>query len=218
MGVVAALMLLFSACQSAPLETSSKMSPETIGHVYLSADGQRIEIVNPSEDTTRLLDWAFLRFREAGLVEPRISKIHFGSESPGCASRSGWTRQTDNGVEVAICLDDDRICQPGNGSPLTAPSKFCTLHELAHGWLIEYASEETRSAFLDHAGLDRWIPAEETPWHQRGVEYAAEVVAWGLMDDVLDLIRLESPDCEQLEARFTILTGIDPLVSCPAGE
>ena len=174
--------------------------------------------MNPSEDTTSLLDWAFLRFRTAGLLEPQITRIHFGSQIPGCGSRSGWTRQTETGIEVAICLDDDRICRHDGASPLTTPSKFCTLHELAHGWLIEHASEEIRLAFLDHAGLDSWIAAEETSWHQRGVEYAAEVVAWGLMDKGLDLIRLETPDCRQLEARFAILTGITPLVSCPADE
>ena len=213
--LLVALLLVTTACGTGPTTTTTGEAPIDGGRHYVTVDGQQIEVVNPSTDTVRLLDWAFSRFQAAGLLEPMVDRIHFGDETPGCTDRSGWTRQTDVGIEMAICLAADRLCQSGIGSPLRTPAKFCVLHELAHGWIIAHLSDETRAVFLDHVGLADWMAtSDETPWHRRGAEYAAEVVAWGLMDDLLELIRLETPDCIQLQTRFTILTGAIPLVRC----
>ncbi|MGI9598680.1 MAG: hypothetical protein ACR2QK_21125 [Acidimicrobiales bacterium] len=147
------------------------------------------------------------------MVEPKIEQIHFGPATAGCASRAGWARLT-NGVEVAVCLPGERICLDGVDSTLTNPAKFCGLHELAHAWLVQNVSAETEVAFLAHTGLDTWMTTEDTPWHKRGVEYAAETIAWGLMDTRLNLIRLADPDCRQIEIGFGLITGATPLVHC----
>lgn len=212
--VLVACMAVAAACQSGSETTLPSGTPGPAGAVFVTDGGQPIDLVGESPDGIRLLDWAFSRFATAGLDEPDIHRIHFGDQTPGCDSRAGWARVTDRGVEIAICAADDRLCREGPGSTLTVPARFCALHELAHGWLIEHASESVRSAFLDHAGLDVWTAGEETPWHRRGAEYAAEVVAWGLMDKLLRLIRIESPNCEHLEAGFIILTEAAPLVHC----
>ncbi len=52
------------------------------------------------------------------------------------------------------------------------------------------------------------------PWHRRGVEHAAETIAWGLMDLALPLTRLGGPGCAQAARGFAALTGADPLVGC----
>lgn len=96
----------------------------------------------------------------------------------------------------------------------TPTARFGLLHELAHVWLEQFSTEELRSAFLNATGLTTWGGAE-APWHQRGVEYAAEVLAHGLMDENVTLVRLGSPPCDQTRAGFTLLTGAVPLVGCP---
>ncbi|MEL7156441.1 MAG: hypothetical protein AAFN30_07570 [Actinomycetota bacterium] len=182
--------------------------------MFITDGGQRIELVRASPDGVRLLEWAFDRFASAGLDEPDIHRVHFGDETRACDARSGWADVTDRGVEIAICATADDLCRDGTGTALATAAKFCALHELSHGWLIEHATEAVRSAFLDHAGLEVWYAGDETPWHRRGAEYAAEVVAWGLMDKPLRLIRIESPDCDHLEAGFHLLTEARPLVRC----
>ncbi len=216
-----ALTLLITGCHTSREATSSnearpevsEVSPEA-GYVYDSIGGQQITVVNPSENAIRLLDWAFSRFLEADLEEPPIDRIYFGDLTADCTSKSGWTRKVGGSVEVAVCQADERLCRNDDDSTLANPAKFCALHELAHGWLIEYASAETKTHFLNHTNLSAWMPTEETPWHERGAEYAAEVMAWGLMDTQLDLVRIESPDCDDLEVGFTILTGTMSLVRC----
>ncbi len=212
--MVAALLLACSACGTAPTTTSAGEAGSGPEHLYESKDGQQIVVVNGSAAAIRLLDWTFSRFLAADLEEPPIERINFGPDTPGCASAAGWAKVTDGGVEIAICLAGQQVCSGGITAELTNQAKFCALHELAHGWMVAFVPAETEAAFLDHTGLDVWISTGETPWHERGVEYGAEVMAWGLMDTRLGLVRIKPPNCRHLETGFTILTGVAPLVRC----
>jgi hypothetical protein len=49
------------------------------------------------------------------------------------------------------------------------------------------------------------------PWEERGFEHAAEVLAWGLMDEDLFLTSIGETDIRQLAEAFELLTGRTPL-------
>jgi hypothetical protein len=83
------------------------------------------------------------------------------------------------------------------------------LHELAHAWLLDHAGDSTRAEVLVLSGREVWAD-ESVPWVDRGGEYAAEVLAWGLADEVIGLERLGGPPCEQVAAVFQLLTGRMP--------
>jgi hypothetical protein len=74
-------------------------------------------------------------------------------------------------------------------------------------------------AFLERVGLASWRDANVF-WPERGVEVAAETIAWGLAEpgDAEYLIE-PPPDCAESTARYTMLTGREPLTTCePAGD
>jgi hypothetical protein len=64
--------------------------------------------------------------------------------------------------------------------------------------------DSTRQAFLDYANLDVWAD-RDTPHPARGIEHAANVVAWG--------VRNESMEAGQFDLyserlfRYELLTG-----------
>jgi hypothetical protein len=91
--------------------------------------------------------------------------------------------------------------------------RFSLLHELAHVWLLGHLDDGTRAAFLEAEGLPVWR-SSEVPWHLRGVEQAADTIAWGLMDERIPLTRFGSPDCEATAGSFELLTGTRPLLAC----
>ena len=103
------------------------------------------------------------------------------------------------------------MCRRIDGVVLTSPGKLCLLHEMAHAWLAQHLTTATRTAFLEHASLTTWWDAE-VRWHERGVEYAAETLAWGLMDRRLRMVRIGDPTVDHLETGYRLLTGAEPIV------
>jgi hypothetical protein len=50
------------------------------------------------------------------------------------------------------------------------------------------------------------------PYLERGAEHAAEILAWGLLDECSATVRLPDNTCDTLAAAFRLLTGAEPLV------
>jgi hypothetical protein len=65
-------------------------------------------------------------------------------------------------------------------------------------------------------GLEEWHPDDDLPWAEQGVEYSADVMAWGLLDKQTRMARIGSPSCQDLIAAFRLLTGVEPLQECNA--
>ena len=147
-----------------------------------------------------LARWAFDRFDQSGLELPPLS-LAFHDERTGCEGHVGYYRPGPP-ASIDICgFNWDRF--------LVTPKKTI-LHELAHAWGHQTLDSETRNLFLDSRGLDTWQDAS-VPWEEQGIEHAAEVIAWGLMDEDLHLASIGETDSVQLAEAFELLTGREPL-------
>ena len=88
---------------------------------------------------------------------------------------------------------------------------FILLHELAHAWEAHNLPKQRRQPFMAlRSDVDSWAGAG-VPWHQRGSEHAANVVAWGLLEDPYPISRTYPNDPDSLIEAFRVLTGVAPL-------
>jgi hypothetical protein len=152
------------------------------------------------------------RFEAAALTAPSIASVTFDvdTHAPQCSvdRRTGLTIDLGDSSQLFVCLAEDDACE-GEGCTGFVPSaRLLVLHELAHAWMHRQLDDATQRAFMDQMGLEVWSSAE-VPWYDRGVEQAAQVIAWGLMDEPIELIRLDR-SCEQLVESFHLLTGGQP--------
>jgi hypothetical protein len=158
-----------------------------------------ITINRTSPEWTRQIEWGLDRFRDAGLPLPPMT-ITVHDDEAACDGNSGLYLPNDP-VEV-------HLCTPG---PVDSrPAKLTTLHELAHAWAESRLSAAQRAAFLELRGLDVWYDQQRPP-HERGAEHAAEVVSWGLMDEMIPIIRIYNAEPAQLAEAFELLVDRPPL-------
>lgn len=179
---------------------------------------QDIAVRNGTDRLADLARWGLDRFEAAGLPEPRIETLTF-EPSRSCGDLSGRVVQENGSRHLFLCLHEHELC-PGDAG-CEAPglnSRIGALHELGHAWLLDQADEATRSSLLESAGLTSWNDLS-VPWQERGSEYAAEVLAWGLLDARVAMVRIGNPSCSELTEAFEILTDAAPLVDltdCPS--
>lgn len=76
-------------------------------------------------------------------------------------------------------------------------------------WMLDNVEDETVDAALALSNRTTWDDLG-VPWFDRGVEYSAKVVAWGLIEEALPMVRLGAPACTELAAAFAFLTGTHP--------
>jgi hypothetical protein len=144
--------------------------------------------------------WAFERFDQAGLDLPPLS-LSFHDDRAACGGNFGYYHSGDP-ARIDICgFNRDRF--------LVTPKKTL-LHELAHAWGYQTLDSEIRNRFLDLRGLHTWQD-DSVSWQEHGTEHAAEVIAWGLMDEELFLTSISGTEPHQLAEAFVLLTGREPL-------
>jgi hypothetical protein len=180
--------------------------------IGMGADGTPATLRSPVSHTLSartaadesLTDWALGRFDEAGLTLPALA-ISFHDEKDSCGGFFGLYRHGTPGL-IDICgFNWDRF--------LPMPKKV-VLHELAHAWIARNLADDTRSAFLSLRGLDNWGD-DRQPWDEQGSEQAAEIMAWGLMDEEFAILIHRDADAESLETAFELLTGRAPIAPGP---
>jgi hypothetical protein len=208
--VVAVLLWAGTACSPGTSDPTGTEPPITIE----GGDGQEVEIQGGGEAVANLVAWGLDRFSEAGLAEPRVPVIQLDPDDPGCSGATGIYRESADGRSIVICLAESLICPaPDSVEEYRLPARSCILHELAHAWESDNVDDLTRDQFLAAAPVSIWLDPD-AEWEDQGVEHAAEIIMWGLMDERLTLHRLESPPCSYLSTQFRLLTGVDPLVTC----
>jgi hypothetical protein len=173
--------------------------------------GQRIEIHDGTPDLERLVRWAMRRFEAADLPAPRVASVAFGRDAHflQCTDeRSGLTIDLGDTADVYLCLTE--ACMDAACRSFTELARQLILHELAHAWMDRHVSDTGQQAFINHMGLEDWYRAD-LPWGLRGVEQAAQVIAWGLMDEPVATTRLGDLSCAHLAEAFRLMTGTMPL-------
>ncbi len=156
-------------------------------------------IDSTSAEWARRVEWALDRFRDAGLALPAMAISVHDDKAP-CDGNSGLYLPNDP-VEV-------HLCTPGPTDSRLA--RLTTLHELAHAWAESQLSMSKRAAFLELRKLDVWYDSRLPP-HERGAEHAAEVMSWGLMDEMIPIIRIYDAAPAELSEAFDLLVDRPPL-------
>lgn len=145
-----------------------------------------------TQDQHDLATWALERFEEAGLELPAV-EINLHTNKAECNGNNGsLTDSNGAGYIIHSCGVD-----------------FTLLHELAHAWDMHTLDDETRSEFLEIAQAETWNNSEN--WNLAGGEHAANVIAWGLMDERINQTRTRPYDHNSMLEGFDILTGSEPL-------
>ena len=154
-----------------------------------------IEIHNEDPAQLEMARWALGRFEKAGLGLPDLRIVFPGRDLDLCngAPATALTRQQP--IEIRMCWNDP----------------FILLHELAHAWDVHKLPADRREPFMAlRAEVDSWTGAD-VPWDRRGIEHAANVIAWGLLEDPYPISRTYPNDPENLIEAFRVLTGVAPL-------
>lgn len=178
--------------------------------------GQRIEIRDGTAGLERLVRWAMGRYGSSGLDAPRVASVTFGREAHfvQCTDeRNGLAVDLGDTSAIYVCLGETDACTTDACTSFTANSRRLVLHELAHAWIDQHLGGTEQQAFLDYMGLKDWYRAD-LPWDRRGVEQAAQVIAWGLMDEPIAPARLGDRSCAELAEAFQVLTGVTPQIGC----
>jgi hypothetical protein len=195
-------MRLLSAFAALTLLSLPMPAGSAVDHVaHKDRVPQAITIDSISPEWTRRVEWGLERFRDAGLPLPAMAITVHDNDAP-CDGNSGLYLPNDP-VEV-------HLCTLGPADSRTA--RVTTVHELAHAWAEFQLSTDERAAFLKLRGLDVWYD-HRVPPHERGNEHAAEVVSWGLMDEMIPIIRIYNAEPADLSIAFDLLVSRAPLWS-----
>jgi hypothetical protein len=134
-----------------------------------------------------------------------------------CNNLAGHASISTQETSIVLCFQPEEVCVDDTCTSWSERSRHYWLHELAHPWLEEFTDDEVRSEFLDLVNLSTWQDLED-PWHQRGVERGADVLAHSLMDERVTLFPEIHGSCQLRDSGFEILTGSAPLAGCSEYE
>lgn len=188
---------------------------EQVSGQMIQADGSTIDVINGSPQLERFLAGGLERYSTSGLEAPLIGSVTF-APVPACENRDGIVFANDSGhPDLVICKNEVEVCDPSPDDCATfrRQPRQSVLHELAHVWLLANEDELKQREFMSLMGSATWHDSN-TRWFERGVEQAAEIIAWGLMDEPTTAGRIGNPPCETMMDGFRILTGIEPPNQC----
>jgi hypothetical protein len=173
----------------------------------LAVDDLEIEVYNGTPGLQDLITWSFAQFRVHGLGTPQVRRVTFhNNQTDRCEEVVGLIL----GDAVILCFDSAASCQDQGCTTWKPWAKQTTLHELAHAWMVEHLTPEVIDQFKTATAMPTWSSSEH-PWGQRGVELAAETIAWATSDQPVQVNpKLGSHTCDELARYYQILTGRPP--------
>lgn len=203
-------------CESEELPDGWWTNLELPGHrdqletgVVVTPAGNTVSVRNGSQTLERLVRWGFDRFSKAGLPEPEIDSVTF-EPTRTCEGVSGRLVDNPGSRNLALCFFEEDVCpDPDRCAVMTLSTRVALLHELSHAWMLDQLDSETRDEVLALSARSEW-DSLEVPWGERGVEYSAQILAWGVGGEDLPLVELGGPSCREAEAAFELLTGSLP--------
>jgi hypothetical protein len=193
------------------MQIPSTVATERTGTV--SYGDIEVEVFNGTPELDGFLQWGFSRFEAAGLAVPQVSSVTLLNARAACYNLGGQASTTEEGTSITLCRTPEDICLDDTCQDWVARSRQLWLHELAHPWLDKHTDDATRAAFLEFVGLPRWADQND-PWQERGVERAADTIAFGLMDEPVEIAPEFHAECEERAAGFRVLTRADPIAAC----
>lgn len=171
--------------------------------------GSNIGVRNGTPALEDLVRQSLGRFVVNGLAEPRIDTVTF-EPTRRCIERSGRLIQSDGVRDVYLCIYESDLCSTsGECEETSLGVRAGVLHELAHAWILDHVGPGERADLLAIAGLEYWDDPS-VDWPLRGVEYAAEVVTWGVLEETAPMVRIGSPPCDEMREAFIAMTGSSP--------
>ncbi len=179
--------------------------------------GRSIEVVNADGRQVDLIRWLFERYAQGALAQPEVAAFWF-PPSVDCGLSEALAKSEDDRFEgghtVTLCFTSEQLSSGWPDRRWSPHVAHQGLHELAHVWMYDHLDDQDRLAFLERVGLDAWRDANVF-WPERGVEVAAETIAWGLAEDgEAEYLIKPPPDCDELTERYVMLTGHEPLTTC----
>ena len=192
----------------------------------LPTEAGTIELHNSGPAYDQLITWAFHRLTTAGLPPPTVATITLDPFDERCAGGRGYADWSTGTTDILVCADgagvhwgpgpDNTGCtQPGCIDQAPTKDKHLLLHEIAHAWLHDHLDPATRTEFTTLVNAPSWNDPED-PWKTRGVEWAAEILAWGLNDQPPPALpSIGSPNCDLITDGYQTLTGTPPPHDCP---
>jgi hypothetical protein len=170
--------------------------------------GNVIQIANGTWLQTHVAQWALDRLAAAGLDLPPTT-IVFPPARRCLHMGPSYAVLDPADPLITLCLEDDIV--DGSSLRLETDTQRTVLHEVGHVWLAHHVDEALEQEFLDMRALDSWADADLEALEQ-GIEQAADIFAWGLMDEPLEL-HFSHGGPEDLATAFSLLTGVEPI--CP---
>jgi hypothetical protein len=183
--------------------------------------GHQVDLVNAGPEQADFTRWLLERYVIGSLAVPEVAAVWF-PPSVDCGLAEGIAKRDDDRFEgshtVTLCFTPDGLASGWPNERWSDHAVHQGLHELGHVWMYDHLDEIDQLTFLEQAGLDVWRDVDVF-WPQRGVESAAETIAWGLAGTGRAEYLIEpTPSCRELAARYELLTGTEPLTTCePAG-
>jgi hypothetical protein len=183
--------------------------------------GHRVDLVNAGPEQADFWRWLLERYALGSIGLPDVAAVWF-PPSVDCGLAEGIAKREDDRFEgshtVTLCFTPDELASGWPNERWSDHAVHQGLHELAHIWMYDHLDEIDHLIFLRRAGLDVWRDVDVF-WPQRGVEAAAETIAWGLAGaGRAEYLIQPAPSCSELAARYELLTGTEPLTTCePAG-
>ena len=172
-----------------------------------------VQILNGDASMPDFVRWGMERFAAAGLAPPRVGSVTFLSHDSRCRGYNGFAEGADGDRRVIVCYTPAQVCSDDACSGWNPAPAHTLLHEYAHIWMAEHLTLAAQREFLAFEGLPRWSDWSD-PWVDRGVERAAESIAFGLSEDLGPACR-QGGSAERYLDGFRLLTEREPLVSCP---
>ncbi|MEN8235516.1 MAG: hypothetical protein ABFR89_11430 [Actinomycetota bacterium] len=152
-------------------------------------------IVATSTEQQKMAEWALARYDAAGLELPPLAIEFVGPNLEACEGSPARVHLNKEPILIRMCWNDD----------------FMLLHELAHVWEARNVPESKHEAFASmREDVTSWA-SPDVPWGQRGREHAANVIAWGLLEEPFPISRTYPNDPKSLIIAFSFLTGTEPL-------
>lgn len=164
-----AIALAPQIATGATVETPA--APAIEGHVHAEP-----VVALPEVEATEIIDGV-------RIVADTAARIDMATAAVEKFSSAGWVltnteiRWSDDACDGAVAFHAEE--RGHHVIVMCSDSEWTMLHELGHVWSALYLDEEGEAEWLNRRGLDSW---HDGPYHDRGTEQAAQVIAFGLFD------------------------------------